>query len=328
MKTRQKAREDVRPKSSSRTGHGTIFLTFAHELIDEYHFIEQSKSWSEAQQYCREHFTDLATIQREEDLSRVHIPAGQVAWIGLHDDPAAWFKVMTNASNSWRWSVTGATSPGGFQNWNTADPDKWSGKEACVIIADSKWIDILCPINAHCLCFKVQEGVKQFILVSNYSRTWLGCQSMCRQNYQDLAQIESAEENQAAMTASAGVAYAWIGLYRNIWLWSDLSNSSFRNWKLGSPNNMDNNEHCVLMNEDGLMEDDTCSEPQSFVCHEVKQRRSVLQTQMRIQTDLDLSDAAVSEQLLKLLQERLQEKIPGTDFKLRWSKAPEKKDSA
>uniref|UniRef100_A0AAV2K9L3 C-type lectin domain-containing protein n=1 Tax=Knipowitschia caucasica TaxID=637954 RepID=A0AAV2K9L3_KNICA len=292
-------------------GHGIIFLTFAHELIDEYHFIEQSKSWSEAQQYCREHFTDLAKIQREEDLSRVHIPAGQVAWIGLHDDPAAWFKVMTNASNSWRWSVTGATSPGGFQNWNTLDPDKWL----------------------------VQKGVKQFILVSDYSRTWLGCQSMCRQNYQNLAQIESAEENQAAMTASAGVAYAWIGLYRNIWLWSDLSNSSFRNWKLGSPDNMDNNEHCVLMNEDGLMEDDTCSEPQSFVCHEeeycpdselmfaVKQRRSVLQTQMRIQTDVDLSDAAVSEQLLKLLQERLQEKIPGTDFKLRWSKAPEKKDS-
>uniref|UniRef100_A0AAV2K4X3 C-type lectin domain-containing protein n=1 Tax=Knipowitschia caucasica TaxID=637954 RepID=A0AAV2K4X3_KNICA len=234
---------------------------------------------------------------------------------------------MTNASNSWRWSVTGATSPGGFQNWNTLDPDKWLGKEACVVIRSSHWVDFLCTDNASCLCFEVQKGVKQFILVSDYSRTWLGCQSMCRQNYQNLAQIESAEENQAAMTASAGVAYAWIGLYRNIWLWSDLSNSSFRNWKLGSPDNMDNNEHCVLMNEDGLMEDDTCSEPQSFVCHEVKQRRSVLQTQMRIQTDVDLSDAAVSEQLLKLLQERLQEKIPGTDFKLRWSKAPEKKDS-
>uniref|UniRef100_A0AAV2K520 Uncharacterized protein n=1 Tax=Knipowitschia caucasica TaxID=637954 RepID=A0AAV2K520_KNICA len=67
--------------------------------------------------------------------------------------------------------------------------------------------------------------------------------------------------------------------------------------------------------------------PDSELMFAVKQRRSVLQTQMRIQTDVDLSDAAVSEQLLKLLQERLQEKIPGTDFKLRWSKAPEKKDS-
>ncbi|CAL9687130.1 unnamed protein product [Knipowitschia caucasica] len=309
----------------SSLGHGTIFFTFSHELIEEYYFINQSKSWSEAQQYCREHFTDLATIEREEDLSRVHIPAGQVAWIGLHDDPAAWFQVMTNASNSWRWSVTGATSPGGFQNWKTVNPDKWAGKEACVIIQNSQWVDILCTTKVFCLCFEVQSGVKQFFLLNDISRTWLGCQSVCRQNYTDMAQIESAEENQAA---GAGLLYnTWIGLYRNIWLWSDLSNSSFRNWKLGSPKNENNNEHCVHMNEDGQMQDDTCSEPQKFICHGVKQRRSVLQTQMRIQTDVDLSDAAVSEQLLKLLQERLQEKIPGTDFKLRWSKAPEKKDS-
>uniref|UniRef100_A0AAV2JII6 C-type lectin domain-containing protein n=1 Tax=Knipowitschia caucasica TaxID=637954 RepID=A0AAV2JII6_KNICA len=87
-------------------GHGTIFFTFAHGL-NQYYFIDKSKSWSEAQQYCREHFTDLATIERKENLSRVHIPAGQVAWIGLHDDPAAWFQVMTNASNSWRWSPLG-----------------------------------------------------------------------------------------------------------------------------------------------------------------------------------------------------------------------------
>uniref|UniRef100_A0AAV2JH22 C-type lectin domain-containing protein n=1 Tax=Knipowitschia caucasica TaxID=637954 RepID=A0AAV2JH22_KNICA len=221
----------------SSLGHGTIFFTFSHELIEEYYFINQSKSWSEAQQYCREHFTDLATIEREEDLSRVHIPAGQVAWIGLHDDPAAWFQVMTNASNSWRWSVTGATSPGGFQNWKTVNPDKWA----------------------------VQSGVKQFFLLNDISRTWLGCQSVCRQNYTDMAQIESAEENQAA---GAGLLYnTWIGLYRNIWLWSDLSNSSFRNWKLGSPKNENNNEHCVHMNEDGQMQDDTCSEPQKFICH-------------------------------------------------------------
>uniref|UniRef100_A0AAV2LXF2 C-type lectin domain-containing protein n=1 Tax=Knipowitschia caucasica TaxID=637954 RepID=A0AAV2LXF2_KNICA len=178
----------------SSLGHGTIFLTFAYGLINQYHFINKSKSWSEAQQYCREHFTDLATIQRVEDLSRVHIPAAQVAWIGLHDDPAAWFKVMTNASNSWRWSVTGATSPGGYQNWWRGSPDKW-------------------------------RGVKKFILVNDFSRTWPACKTMCRQNYQDLAQIENAADNQAAMTALSGVQNAWIGLYRDMWLWSDLSNT-------------------------------------------------------------------------------------------------------
>uniref|UniRef100_A0AAV2JG15 Uncharacterized protein n=1 Tax=Knipowitschia caucasica TaxID=637954 RepID=A0AAV2JG15_KNICA len=42
--------------------------------------------------------------------------------------------------------------------------------------------------------------------------------------------------------------------------------------------------------------------PDSELVFVVKQRRSVLQTQMRIQTDVDLSDAAVSEQLLKLVR--------------------------
>ncbi|CAL9687266.1 unnamed protein product [Knipowitschia caucasica] len=248
-------------------GHGTIFFTFAHEVIEEYHFINKSKSWSEAQQYCREHFTDLATVQRAEDLSRVHIPAGQVAWIGLHDDPAAWFQVMTNASNAWRWSVTGATSPGGFQNWTLTGPDNAVGNEECVLLQSYTWRDHYCTDNAQCLCFEVLSGVKHFTLVNDRSRTWPACQSICRQNYQDLAKIESAAENQAAMATLSQVLNAWIGLYRQMWLWSDLSNSSFRNWIPGSPDNINKNEHCVHMNEDGQMEDDTCSKPQKFLCH-------------------------------------------------------------
>uniref|UniRef100_A0AAV2JMJ8 C-type lectin domain-containing protein n=1 Tax=Knipowitschia caucasica TaxID=637954 RepID=A0AAV2JMJ8_KNICA len=222
----------------SSLGHGTIFFTFAHDPIEEYYFINQSKSWSEAQQYCREHFTDLATIERKEDLSRVHIPAGQVAWIGLHDDPAAWFQVMTNASNSWRWSPLG---PPALEASRT-------GLHLSQIIG--------------------MAGIKQFFRMTDFLRTWFHCQTECRKSYQDLAQIETAEEKQAAMAAMTGTKHAWIGLYRNTWLWSDLSNSTFRNWKTGSPNNINNNEHCVHMNEHCQMDDATCSEPQKFVCHE------------------------------------------------------------
>ncbi|XP_055021640.1 macrophage mannose receptor 1-like [Boleophthalmus pectinirostris] len=217
-------------------GHGVIFVPLVHCLIYEYHFINTPVTWSEAQQYCRENFTDLATIEREEDLSKLAIPSGQWAWIGLHDNPAAWKNVMTADPNSWRWSATGTTSPGGYQNWALTQPDNYNAGESCVYIKNNMWADYSCKGSAPCACYKDQSGVKEFFLIKNIYRTWAECQSVCRQQYQDLAMIESEAENQA-LGAKAGQTATWIGLYREPWLWSDLSSSSYRKWLPGSPNN-------------------------------------------------------------------------------------------
>uniref|UniRef100_A0A3B4AGX4 C-type lectin domain-containing protein n=1 Tax=Periophthalmus magnuspinnatus TaxID=409849 RepID=A0A3B4AGX4_9GOBI len=81
-------------------------------LIYMYHFIDVAMTWTEAQQYCRQHYTDLATIHNTEDLDKLTRPSTYTgdAWIGLFDDVASWKGVMGNDSNSWRWSVTGTTS--------------------------------------------------------------------------------------------------------------------------------------------------------------------------------------------------------------------------
>uniref|UniRef100_A0A3B3Z6Z1 C-type lectin domain-containing protein n=1 Tax=Periophthalmus magnuspinnatus TaxID=409849 RepID=A0A3B3Z6Z1_9GOBI len=121
---------------------------------------------------------DLATIETEADVSRIAIPAGGFGWIGLHDDPSAWKKVMTADPNSWRWS---------------------------------------------------------FFLVNDTKRTWAGCQSVCRQQYLDLAMIESKTEDEAVLEVMANVSSAWIGLNREPWVWSDFSNSTFRNCVIYQP---------------------------------------------------------------------------------------------
>ncbi|XP_041654995.1 macrophage mannose receptor 1-like [Cheilinus undulatus] len=71
---------------------------------------------------------------------------------------------------------------------------------------------------------------------------------------------------------------AWIGLYDNVnsWRWS-LTNTSFykpgesefRNWRPGQPNNAFSIEHCVVMYNDGLWNDDWCDFHRQPVCSDV-----------------------------------------------------------
>ncbi|XP_043954169.1 secretory phospholipase A2 receptor-like [Gambusia affinis] len=66
-----------------------------------YHYINQNKNWTEAQQYCREKHTDLVTVTNMKDMERLKISAGgqSEAWIGLYDP--------TNGPRTWYWSLTG-----------------------------------------------------------------------------------------------------------------------------------------------------------------------------------------------------------------------------
>ncbi|XP_037537970.1 L-selectin-like [Nematolebias whitei] len=53
----------------------------------QYHFVEENKNWTEAQQYCREIYSDLATVSNMTDMKRIlNISAENTeAWIGLYE---------------------------------------------------------------------------------------------------------------------------------------------------------------------------------------------------------------------------------------------------
>uniref|UniRef100_A0A3B5QK89 C-type lectin domain-containing protein n=1 Tax=Xiphophorus maculatus TaxID=8083 RepID=A0A3B5QK89_XIPMA len=113
-------------------------------------------TWPKAQQFCREHYTDLATFESLDDIKRLQPNISYSwAWIGLWDDPNAWQTAMGNKSNSWRWSATGETSKTGYQSWATGAPDfRYSG-EMCVLMDKAGyWYDTNCEMGLKFICYK------------------------------------------------------------------------------------------------------------------------------------------------------------------------------
>uniref|UniRef100_A0A667WZ51 C-type lectin domain-containing protein n=1 Tax=Myripristis murdjan TaxID=586833 RepID=A0A667WZ51_9TELE len=97
----------------------------------QYHLVEKSMTWTEAQSYCRQHYTDLATVSSEEDVAKLNDPLGSHrSWIGLYDD-----------INSWRWSLQNKSYYGEgeaeFRMWSSGQPDNYGSNEHCVVMSTS-----------------------------------------------------------------------------------------------------------------------------------------------------------------------------------------------
>lgn len=52
----------------------------------DYTFIPQSKTWSDAREYCRDNYDDLATIEDSSDLNSAVKQQDFPVWTGLHRD--------------------------------------------------------------------------------------------------------------------------------------------------------------------------------------------------------------------------------------------------
>uniref|UniRef100_A0A3B1ILF6 C-type lectin domain-containing protein n=1 Tax=Astyanax mexicanus TaxID=7994 RepID=A0A3B1ILF6_ASTMX len=117
-----------------------------------YHFVDQNKSWTEAQSYCRKTYTDLATINNMDEMKKLNKTlmgkGGNYVWIGLD----------RGDNGKWRWSLpdenfyhVGDTD----QNWNNGEPNNAGEKEFCVAMKkqDGKWFDDNCEKRHTFVCF-------------------------------------------------------------------------------------------------------------------------------------------------------------------------------
>ncbi|XP_029311246.1 uncharacterized protein LOC115024012 [Cottoperca gobio] len=142
------------------------------------------------------------------------------AWIGLH--------TRRDGNRTWHWSLPGVEFNESGTRWSKRQPDDQGGNENCVWLKGDKWHDAHCDDDDEqkCICY---NETTQTYHVSDEKMTWFQAQRYCREHHTDLisglTQLQEFRPNRQSMET------LWIGLFRDAWMWSDGSSSSFRQFK-------------------------------------------------------------------------------------------------
>ncbi|XP_073670275.1 C-type mannose receptor 2-like [Paramisgurnus dabryanus] len=240
-----------------------IALCSLSECIQRrYHHINVKKNWTEAQRYCRENYTDLATVNNINDMNQLMKSIDHSLWMSSND-VFVWIGLKRSSVYKWKWSLG---DPVKYTNWYNGDSN---GGDNCTYMRDGSWHHQSCNTNMRFICYN--ESSKGFI-IDGSSVSWRAAQIFCRQHHTDLTSVRNQTENQQIqkIMKDTNISEVWIGLFNDSWEWSDESNSTFRYWGLNQPNINGSSEDCtaVRMKEQGQMHDLSCSSYLTFVCYE------------------------------------------------------------
>ncbi|XP_027004180.2 putative C-type lectin domain family 20 member A isoform X1 [Tachysurus fulvidraco] len=289
-----------------------ILLFFIVPLVlsvpRQYYLIQQGKTWSDAQAYCRATHTDLAIIDSNDNMVRLQNEAqrhqfSSSAWIGLY-----------NPTNSWRWSM-GNLSVGALL-WKTGEPNNGDGYEECGMTSPWGWADVICTKLIPTVCFDVSKtGNQRYIYISN-SMTWLEAQTYCRQHHTDLASSRDATEDSVIKALTSD--WTWFGLFRDSWKWTDQTKFSTISWMTGKPDNTLKNENCGYINN-GQAADALCSDIMPFFCYsDVTGKQQILR--VKVQSDKDVNDPAVMTAILEQINQKLKDDLGTENITVKWRK--------
>ncbi|XP_060754423.1 macrophage mannose receptor 1-like [Neoarius graeffei] len=238
------------------------------DVPHRYHFVNENKTWSEAQTYCREKYTDLASINNMEEMMKLDHTlkkeTAKQAWIGL----------QRKGTGKWQWSLADQTfyrDRDTYRNWASGQPDNRRGIEFCVVMYRSSggWNDAPCNRLSPFVCYEERNTSTDRYILINEKKTWSDAQIYCRENHTDLVSVRNQTENEEirGKIQSSGDDRVWIGLFHNSWKWSDQSKSSFRYWSSNKPSG---GLDCaaVSVSEPHYWSDVNCTEKLPFICHE------------------------------------------------------------
>ncbi|KAL3046202.1 hypothetical protein OYC64_004248 [Pagothenia borchgrevinki] len=237
---------------------GQCFIFTCH--LYEYHFIQKEMPWDEAQSYCRENYTDLATVSDMRDVERLRNSSQTTgAWIGL--------QTKTEGNKPWRWSLPGVEYKESEALWENEEPND---PENCVKMDENdyrKWEDESCTDKNKFICYNETGQHKYFVI--DEPKNWLQAQSYCRENHTDLVSgLEQIEEFTTLIDQSSDEDL-WIGLFRDTWSWSDGKNFSFKHWDPDSFED-EGNKDCAMTKTNGKWSSDICTNQKPFYCYDDK----------------------------------------------------------
>ncbi|XP_053720645.1 macrophage mannose receptor 1-like [Synchiropus splendidus] len=211
-------------------------------------------------------------------------------WIGLRD---------RLQEPSWKWSEAG-TGEVNYTNWaSEAELTHHCG----AMSANGTWTDRTCDATIPFIC---RSGGSEELYVVEEEMTWMDAQRHCRQNHSDLASATSPHENMALwhkISENETTPLVWIGLFRDSWVWSDNSHSSFRNWGPLKPNN---DGRCVALESSLLYwQDRRCQLKKAFCCHGEVTWKRIVRLEMTSSYLSNVANSPLPEMILSQIKGRL-----------------------
>ncbi|XP_025761218.1 putative C-type lectin domain family 20 member A isoform X2 [Oreochromis niloticus] len=186
-----------------------------------FHLIETSVTWTQAQSYCRQHHTDLASgldqIYSEEFKKLQNSTA---LWIGLFRD-------------SWRWSDGSNFS---FRYWDMDSFNDGLNKRTCattLLERSGRWSSAGCDQRKPFFCYD-----DKLILIRE-NKTWEEALNYCRQKHHDLVSISNPEEQRWVQerAKNASTPFVWLGLryscFLDLWFWVGDELVCYERWASG-----------------------------------------------------------------------------------------------
>lgn len=108
--------------------------------------VQEKMNWTEAQSYCRQHHTDLASVRNQsenneiKDFIKRNVTSPDEAWIGLN--------------RLWVWSDNSSST---FTHWLPDEPNSPSKSDICTSIDipeyKGQWLDDECKENYLFVCY-------------------------------------------------------------------------------------------------------------------------------------------------------------------------------
>ncbi|XP_072514076.1 C-type mannose receptor 2-like [Salminus brasiliensis] len=258
-----------------------------------YHFVNESKTWTEAQSYCRETYTDLATINNMDHMKKLNdtlkdkekkTNTERYVFINesknwteaqsyCRENHTGLVKVRNQTENQQICSVATYSksdhvwiglfndtwewsdqSHSSFRYWRSDQPDNLGGNENCTAVFVTDQGQWHDDNCTNQLPFICHEN--KLILIQQ-NRTWREALRYCRQHHVDLVSVHS-EENQLwvmKVAKNASTEHVWLGLHHTCTLsfWFWVDGESIC-YQNWAPGNGTEGEDCGTVERTGAVQ--------------------------------------------------------------------------
>ncbi|XP_052449751.1 macrophage mannose receptor 1-like isoform X1 [Carassius gibelio] len=185
--------------------------------------VQEKKNWIEAQNYCRENHTDLASVRNETENNQIkkiinqNLTSPKEAWIGLY--------------RFWVWSDNSNFI---FNLWKSGEPnERATNYSICAstgISGEGGWTDERCSVQHLFVCYD-----DKLVLIRE-NKTWTEALRYCRNMSMDLVSVDSEQMQKRVMNVilSALSDHVWLGLRHacklRLWFWVNGYTMCYNQW--------------------------------------------------------------------------------------------------